>query len=58
MTRPACTAGRRYYDPATGRFVTRDPIGYGGGTNLYGYLRRPSDGLGRSTRDSDIPHPT
>jgi RHS repeat-associated protein len=30
-----CT--HRYYDPQTGRFVTRDPIGYGGGINLYGY---------------------
>ena len=27
----------RYYDPAAGRFVTRDPIGYAGGINLYGY---------------------
>jgi hypothetical protein len=25
----------RYYDPATGRFVNRDPIGYDGGMNLY-----------------------
>ena len=25
----------RYYDPATGRFVNRDPIGYDGGINLY-----------------------
>jgi RHS repeat-associated protein len=30
-----CT--HRYYDPAVGRFVTRDPIGYDGGMNLYGY---------------------
>ena len=29
--------GHRYYDPGTGRFLTRDPIGYGGGMNLYGY---------------------
>ncbi len=29
--------GRRYYDPGTGRFVTRDPFGYGGGANLYGF---------------------
>ena len=27
----------RYYDPEEGRFLTRDPIGYGGGMNLYGY---------------------
>ncbi|MBL8049358.1 MAG: AHH domain-containing protein [Chthonomonas sp.] len=27
----------RYYDPANGRWVTRDPIGYAGGINLYGY---------------------
>ena len=28
----------RYYDPAEGRFLTRDPIGYAGGMNLYGYV--------------------
>ncbi len=27
----------RYYDPTRGRWLTRDPIGYGGGLNLYGY---------------------
>jgi len=27
----------RYYDPRLGRFVTRDPIGYKGGINLYGF---------------------
>jgi RHS repeat-associated protein len=27
----------RYYDPGTGKFLTRDPIGYGGGMNLYGF---------------------
>jgi len=27
----------RYYDPANGRWLTRDPIGFGGGVNLYGY---------------------
>jgi RHS repeat-associated protein len=29
----------RYYDPATGRFLTRDPIGAEGGVNLYAYTR-------------------
>lgn len=27
----------RYYDPTTGRFVSRDPIGYRGGLNVYSY---------------------
>ena len=27
----------RYYAPKTGRFITRDPIGYQGGINLYGF---------------------
>jgi RHS repeat-associated protein len=26
----------RYYDPQLGRFINRDPIGYGDGMNLYG----------------------
>ncbi len=29
--------GHRYYDAETGRFLTRDPKGYGGGINLYGF---------------------
>jgi putative toxin of predicted polymorphic toxin system len=28
----------RYYDPGTGRFLTRDPLGSAGGMNLYGYV--------------------
>jgi RHS repeat-associated protein len=36
----------RYYDPATGRFLNRDPIGYGGGVNLYGYGLADPRGLG------------
>jgi RHS repeat-associated protein len=31
-------AGYRYYDPTTGRWLTRDPIGYIGGTNVYSYV--------------------
>ncbi|MFF1919425.1 RHS repeat-associated core domain-containing protein [Streptomyces sp. NPDC058221] len=27
----------RYYDPETGRFISQDPIGQAGGTNLYQY---------------------
>ncbi len=29
--------GHRYYNPVTGRFMTRDPISYEGGINLYAY---------------------
>jgi len=31
--------GHRYYDPARGRWLTRDPIGYAGGVGLYGYCQ-------------------
>ncbi|MFN0137712.1 MAG: RHS repeat-associated core domain-containing protein [Phycisphaerae bacterium] len=31
--------GERWYDPAIGRFVQRDPIGLRGGVNFYGYCR-------------------
>ena len=31
----SCT--HRYYDPGTGRWLTRDPVGYAGGVNLYGF---------------------
>ncbi|MBI2471531.1 MAG: RHS repeat protein [Planctomycetes bacterium] len=27
----------RYYSPDVGRFITKDPIGFAGGVNLYGY---------------------
>jgi len=47
--------GARWYDPETGRFLQRDPIGISGGMNVYGYaLNNPAsatdpDGL-RSPR--------
>jgi RHS repeat-associated protein len=28
---------QRYYDPAIGRFISADPVGFDGGLNLYGY---------------------
>lgn len=31
--------GQRYYDPALGRWITPDPIGYGDGPNLYAYVK-------------------
>lgn len=33
-----CYCQNRYYDPAKGRWLTRDPIGFGGGMNVYGYV--------------------
>ena len=30
--------GYRYYDPKTGRWLSRDPIEEDGGTNLYGFV--------------------
>lgn len=45
--------GQRYYVPGIGRFLTRDPIGYEGGINLYAYTENNPisgvDPLGMST---------
>jgi RHS repeat-associated protein len=35
---PYLHLGARYYDPATGRFLQRDPIGTAGGLNVYSYV--------------------
>ena len=37
--------GYRYYDPQTGRWPSRDPIGEDGGVNLYGFVG--NDGVNR-----------
>ena len=29
----------RFYEPGTGRYIAADPIGFGGGMNLYAYVR-------------------
>jgi YD repeat-containing protein len=34
---PICLLGARYYDPYMGRFLTRDPVGYESGPNVYAY---------------------
>ncbi|MFJ5539859.1 RHS repeat-associated core domain-containing protein, partial [Vreelandella titanicae] len=31
----------RYYDPQQGRYISQDPIGLRGGTNMYGYVTNP-----------------
>ncbi|WP_230684593.1 RHS repeat-associated core domain-containing protein [Burkholderia cepacia] len=44
----------RYYDPGTGRFVSKDPIGLRGGLNVYAYASNPIewvDPLGLSPCD-------
>jgi RHS repeat-associated protein len=38
--------GHRYYNAATGRFISRDPIGEAGGMNLYGFCG--NDGINRT----------
>jgi len=43
---PLLHVGARYYDPSTGRFAQRDPIGIRGGLNVYEYVRnQPTVGV-------------
>ena len=52
--------GRRYYDPQTGRWSSRDPINESGGLNIYGFVG--NDGIGRvdflGFKISPFPTPT
>ena len=43
----------RYYDPQLGRWLTRDPIGYDGGMNQYGYCG--GDPVNLVDADGNIP---
>ena len=38
-----CLTTFRYYDPGNGRFLNRDPSGYGGGIDLYSYVQNNSE---------------
>lgn len=53
--------GFRYYDPGTGRWVSRDPIEEEGGSNLYGFvynrLTNSTDYIGRWTIDRNPSKP-
>jgi RHS repeat-associated protein len=44
----------RAYDPATGRWLSRDPIGEDGGINLYGYVSNNPVNLWDPTGESPI----
>ena len=50
----------RYYDPRVGRFVSKDPISYAGGLNLYAYAPNPVewvDPLGLASDETLKPGP-
>jgi len=49
---PFLHVGARYYDPSSGRFLQRDPIGLGGGSNVFGYVQnRPTLAIDPAGRD-------
>jgi RHS repeat-associated protein len=45
----------RYYDPVVGRFISKDPIGYWGGINLYGYVANNPISYVDATGESAFP---
>jgi RHS repeat-associated protein len=45
--------GARDYDPETGRWTDKDPVGFGGGLNLYGYAF--SDPINLVDMDGNLP---
>jgi RHS repeat-associated protein len=48
----------RFYDPANGRWLNRDPSGYDGGINLYNYVgNSPTDGNDPSGLYTELPVP-
>jgi len=56
VTLPYLHVGARYYDPATGRFLQRDPIGIAGGLNVYEYVfNRPNISVDPSGLRLDSP---
>jgi RHS repeat-associated protein len=47
---PYLHVGARYYDPSTGRFLQRNPIGIRGGANIYEVLTNPTVAVDPSGR--------
>ncbi|WP_196493892.1 RHS repeat-associated core domain-containing protein, partial [Burkholderia stagnalis] len=50
----------RYYDPGSGRFISKDPIGLAGGVNVFQYASNPTgwiDPLGLSKRCPTMTNP-
>lgn len=49
--------GYRYYDPVTGRWPSRDPIGEQGGVNLYGFVGNDATAQPSHRRRRAAPEP-